>query len=86
MVKKLLIVGASVLGLLVAGVLALAFFLDANQFRPALERTMSGALGRPRPVTIATLSVALFSGGKTQGSTVSLRAGHSRPPRPSRAP
>jgi AsmA protein len=61
MVKKLLIVGASVLGLLVAGVLALAFFLDANQFRPALEKTMSGALGRP--VTIANLSVALFSGG-----------------------
>ena len=61
MVKKLLIVGASVLGLLVAGVLALAFFLDANQFRPALERTMSGALGRP--VTISNLSVALFSGG-----------------------
>ena len=61
MVKKLLIVGASVVGLLVAGVLALAFFVDANQFRPALERTMSGALGRP--VTIANLSVALFSGG-----------------------
>lgn len=61
MVKKLLIIGASVLGLLVAGVLALAFFLDANQFRPALESAMRKALGRP--VTIANLSVAVFSGG-----------------------
>jgi AsmA protein len=61
MVKKLLIIGASVLGLLAAGVLALAFFLDANQFRPALESAMSKALGRP--VTISNLSVAVFSGG-----------------------
>src|SRR5258705_6918406 len=42
-------------------VLGLALFVDANQFRPTLEDTMSRALGRR--VTISNISVALFSGG-----------------------
>ena len=61
MAKKLLIIGASILGLLVVTVLGLALLLDANQFRPTLEDTMSRALGRR--VTISKISVAPFSGG-----------------------
>lgn len=56
MAKKLLIIGASILGLLVVTVLGLALFLDVNQFRPTLEDTMSRALGRR--VTISKISVA----------------------------
>ena len=61
MAKKLTIIGASILGLLIVAVLALVFLVDANQFRPALEETMSKALGRR--VTISNISVAPFSGG-----------------------
>ena len=61
MAKKLLIIGASILGMLIVAVLGLAFFLDVNQFRPTLEDTMSKALGRR--VTIANITVAPLSGG-----------------------
>lgn len=61
MVKKLIIIGASIIGLLIVAALALVFLVDANRFRPALEDTMSKALGRR--VTIANISVAPFSGG-----------------------
>jgi hypothetical protein len=59
--KKLTIIGASILGLLIVAALALVFLVDANQFRPALEETMSKALGRR--VTISNITVAPFSGG-----------------------
>lgn len=47
--------------LLVLALLSLPLFLDANQFRPALEARLSRAL--ERQVTIGDLSLALFSGG-----------------------
>jgi len=59
--KKLTVIGASLLGLSIVAALALVFFLDANQFRPTLEDTMSKALGRR--VTISNIKVAPFSGG-----------------------
>ena len=59
--KKLLIALAAVAAVLVVAVLALAFLLDANQFRPKLEAMMSESLGRR--VTITNIKVALFSGG-----------------------
>ena len=61
MVKKLIIIGASIIGLVIVAALALVFFVDANRFRPALENTMSNSLGRR--VTISNISVAPFSGG-----------------------
>jgi len=47
--------------LLVLIVVALPFFIDANQFRPRLEAALSEALGRP--VKVGNLTVALWSGG-----------------------
>lgn len=41
----------------------IAFLVDADQFRPRLEATLSQALGRQ--VTVGHLSVALLSGGVT---------------------
>jgi AsmA protein len=61
MKKKLLIAGASVVGLLVVSVLGLALLFDANQFKPQLEQTMGEALGRK--VTMGRIKIAPFSGG-----------------------
>lgn len=55
-------VGAAVVVLLLA-LVAATFLIDANQFRPRLESTLSEALGRP--VTVGNLSVAIWSGGVT---------------------
>jgi AsmA protein len=60
-VKKLLIAGAALIGLLIVVVLGLGLFLDANQFRPKLEIALSNALGRR--VTINNIRIAVFSGG-----------------------
>ena len=79
MAKKLTIIGASILGLLIVAVLALVFLVDANQFRPALEETMSKALGRR--VTISNISVAPFSGGiAIEGLAIADDAAFSRDP------
>ena len=61
MKKKLLIAGSAIAGVLVAVVLGLWLFLDANQFRPQLESAMGGALGRK--VSIGNIKIALLSGG-----------------------
>lgn len=44
-------------------VVAIPFFIDANQFRPRLEAALTDALGRP--VKVGNLTVALWSGGVT---------------------
>jgi AsmA protein len=59
--KTLLVAGAAVAAVLVAGAAAVALFFDANQFRPQLERAIGGALGRK--VTIGHLRLAPLSGG-----------------------
>jgi AsmA protein len=61
MAKKLLIALGAVVGLVVLFVAGVWLFVDADQFRPKLEVTMSEALGRR--VTIGRLRIALFSGG-----------------------
>src|SRR5579872_1293092 len=55
-------VGIAVVFLLLA-VVAIPFFIDANQFRPRLEAALTDALGRP--VKVGNLTVALWSGGVT---------------------
>jgi AsmA protein len=79
MTKKLL-VGVSILaGLLLVAVIALVFFVDANQFRPTLEEAMSRALGRK--VTIASIRVAPLSGGVAiEGLTIADDPAYSREP------
>jgi AsmA protein len=57
--------GARVLGIVVVLLLgiaiALPFLIDANEFRPALERRLTAALGRE--VKLGDLKVSIFSGG-----------------------
>ena len=55
-------VGIAVVILLLI-VIAIPFFIDANQFRPRLEAALTDALGRP--VKVGNLTVALWSGGVT---------------------
>jgi AsmA protein len=59
--RKLLIIGSAIAGLLIVAVLAAALLLDANQFRPRLESLLGTALGRK--LTIANIRVAIMSGG-----------------------
>jgi AsmA protein len=61
MKKRLPVIIAAVAGVLVAGVLGLWLFLDANQFRPQLEGAIGGALGRK--VSIGNIKLSLLSGG-----------------------
>jgi len=47
-------------GILVLALIAIPFFVSANQFKPTIEEKLSAALGRP--VTVGNLSLSLFSG------------------------
>lgn len=59
--KRALRIAGIVLALVLVVILALPFFINANQFRPMLEQRLSDALGRP--VTIGGLQFSIFSGG-----------------------
>jgi AsmA protein len=60
--KPLLIVGCIVVVLILI-VLALPLFINANQFKPALQTQLGGALGRA--VGIGDISLSILSGGVT---------------------
>ncbi|MGH9699518.1 MAG: AsmA family protein [Candidatus Acidiferrales bacterium] len=60
--KPLIIIGAIVVIVLII-LLALPLFVNANQFKPALESQLTTALGRQ--VSIGNISLAIFSGGVT---------------------
>ncbi|MGH9757503.1 MAG: AsmA family protein [Candidatus Acidiferrales bacterium] len=60
--KPLVIIGAIVV-IVVVILLALPLFINANQFKPALETQLTTALGRK--VDIGNISLAIFSGGVT---------------------
>jgi AsmA protein len=60
--KPLMIVGGIVVLLLLI-ILALPLFINANQFKPALETQLATALGRQ--VGIGDISLSIFSGGVT---------------------
>ena len=62
MKKALIVVGAIVVLLLVV-IVALPFFIDANQFKPTIEADLAAALGRK--VSIGNIKLAIFSGGVT---------------------
>lgn len=59
--KRLLLILAAVAALLVVAVLALPFLIDADQFRPTIEKELQAALGRE--VKIGKLSLSIWSGG-----------------------
>ncbi|HKV40338.1 MAG TPA: AsmA family protein [Blastocatellia bacterium] len=61
--KKALVIVGIVIVLLIIVIIALPFFIDANQFKPTLESDLSRAVGRK--VEIGTIHLALFSGGIT---------------------
>src|SRR5882757_1326547 len=53
-------IGLAAVGLLIAAVVAVSIFVDANTFRPAVETQLTTALGRQ--VKVGSLSLSLFSG------------------------
>jgi AsmA protein len=61
--RRVVLIGVIVVAVLVVGVLALAFAIDANQFRPAIESELSQSLGRQ--VKIGNLKLNILSGTVT---------------------
>ncbi|MGA2880328.1 MAG: AsmA family protein [Bryobacteraceae bacterium] len=61
--KRIVIVVGIVIAILALLVIALPFFINANQFRPLLETKLTKALGRP--VKLGELKLSLLSGGVT---------------------
>lgn len=59
--KKILIILAVVVGLVIVVLVALPFLIDANQFKPTIESNLSSALGRQ--VEIGNIQLAILSGG-----------------------
>lgn len=61
--KRILQVCTIIAAVLLAAAISLPFLIDANQFRPMLESTLSKALARD--VKVGALKIALLSGGVT---------------------
>ena len=59
--KRFLRIAGIAVAVLILAALALPFFINANQFRPALEERLTTALGRE--VKIGDIKLSLFSGG-----------------------
>lgn len=59
--KRLLIVAGVVLGVLLLAAVLVPVFVNADSFRPELEKRLSAALNRP--VHIGKLQASIFSGG-----------------------
>lgn len=57
---RVLKVVVAVVVLLLSAIVALPFLIDANQFRPQLQSSLSAAVGRE--VSLGTLKLSLFSG------------------------
>src|SRR5215472_19201553 len=58
--KRIALAAAIAVGLTLVAALAIPFFVDANQFRPALEAKLSQTLGRQ--VKIGDLKLTVLSG------------------------
>src|SRR5690242_14839733 len=59
--RKVLIVIAIILAVLIVAVVALPFFVNADSFRPRVQSELEQSLGRK--VTIGKLSLSLLAGG-----------------------
>jgi AsmA protein len=61
--RRLLLIGGIILGVLVLAAVALPFFISVDHFRPELEQRLSAALNRQ--VRIGKLEASIFRGGAT---------------------
>jgi AsmA protein len=61
--RRIVLIGAIVVAVLIVGVLVFALAVDANQFRPAIESELSRSLGRE--VKIGDLKLNIFPGAVT---------------------
>src|SRR5215471_3326438 len=59
--RRLLLIGGIILGVLVVAAVALPLFINVDTFRPELEKRLSAAVNRE--VHIGKLSASVFSGG-----------------------
>jgi AsmA protein len=59
--RRLLLIGGIILGVLVVAVLAVPLFINVDSFRPELEKRLTAALNRE--VHVGKLSASVFSGG-----------------------
>src|SRR5215472_10598913 len=66
--RALLIVLASIIGVLVLLVLALPFVIDVDRFRPRIEAQLKNSLGRD--VNIGKLSLSIIGGGVSADKVV----------------
>jgi AsmA protein len=66
--KKILMIAGGVIVLLLLIVIAIPFFIDANQFKPTLETDLTAALGRP--VQIGNINLSIFSGSVSVDNVV----------------
>src|SRR6266481_5177961 len=67
--KRLLIIAGIVIGVLLVAVLMAPLFIDADSFRPDLEKKLSDSLGRT--VHVGKLDASLLSGG-AKASNISI--------------
>ncbi|HET6842407.1 MAG TPA: AsmA family protein [Candidatus Angelobacter sp.] len=67
--KRLLIIAGIVLGVLVVAVVMAPLFIDADSFRPDLEKKLSDSLGRT--VHVGKLDASILSGG-AKASNISI--------------
>ena len=61
LMKRLLIIVASIVGILIVAALLVPLFINVDSFRPKLEKSLSTALNRD--VHIGKLDASIFSGG-----------------------
>src|SRR5215831_14392093 len=61
--RRLLLIGGIILGVLVLAAVALPLFISVDHFRPELEKRLSAALNRQ--VHIGKLEASIWSGGAT---------------------
>ena len=58
--KKILLIAAVIVGVVLVAIIALPFVVDADQFRPAIQSELSAILGRE--MTIGHLDLSVLRG------------------------
>src|SRR5690349_5241966 len=77
--KRTLLIAGSLTGLVLAIVVAIPLFIDANRFRPLLESELTSALGRE--VKLGDLKLSILSGSVTAGDlSIADNPAYSRQP------
>ena len=58
--KKILLITAVIIGVVLVAIIALPFVIDADEFRPAIQNELSSILGRE--MTIGHLDLSVLHG------------------------